>query len=228
MVSTHRIQSAGKAGLMVLASVALAAAVAAGWYWSADPAPIDASTSAEPIAVAPLAASEAQALNINAAVPTREASASAVIADLTQARQALAQGPAHQPVAGLITERPAYVSPMEWSMLKGLADQHASPPQELTRLVNSLRFNKQFEAWEALPATADTAPQRQALATSLVGELAERVRQQDLGLKDAQKALAALLVDLEPDAAQRALRSAQEEQRLKAAVPTAIASTRAP
>lgn len=231
MASIHPIPSSGKAGLFIVAGLGLGAAMAAGVYWFAGPSPLQANDPAEAQVVAAASAplpspAPSDALTVNGiAPPAPEASASAVIADLKQASRALSPDRVHPPFTGPVTERPAYVSPMEWSMLKGLADQHASPPQELTRLVNSLRFNKQLEAWEALPRTPDAALQRRTLATSLVNDLPERVRHQDLGLPDAQRTLGALLRDLEPDAEQRLARAAQEEQRLRQALPASTPNT---
>ncbi|RRS03769.1 hypothetical protein EIP75_14400 [Aquabacterium soli] len=220
MALTHRIPSSGKAGLFTLGGIALAAAIAAGVYWfgtPADQAPATAA-SASPASQA----SSPVPMASSASVPALATSAEAVriaSADLAQANQALAQDPVLKPITGPVTERPPYVSPMEWDMLKGVASQHATPGPELTRLVNSLRFNKQFETWEALPRTDANSAQRQALAKALMADLPERLRHQDMGIQDAQKAMAALLADIEPDEARRKALARDEGLRLLAAVP---------
>jgi hypothetical protein len=58
------------------------------------------------------------------------------------------------PIVGPITSRPAFVSPMEWDMLQGVAGQQAVPAVALTRMVKTLRFSKQLE-W--LPPPSELA-----------------------------------------------------------------------
>ena len=222
MAFTHPT-SQGKGSVFALSGLAIAAALAAGIYWfgapsEAPPGPTVSSASASgpsPAASTPDASPSAPA-SPNELSPE---AARTAIADLQQASQALARQPALTPITGPVTARPAYVSAMEWDMLKGLASQHAAPEQELTRLVNSLRFNKQFEAWEALPRTDTHRAQRQTIAQALVSDLPERVRHQDMGLQDAQKAMTALLADVEPDEERRKVLAKDEGLRLLAAVP---------
>ena len=130
-----------------------------------------------------------------------------------EAARELDRQPGLPPMKGPITSRPSFVSELEWSMLTSLAQQHATPDKELTRLVNFLRFNKQLESWEALPKTADVA-KRQALAAPLLDDLPQRVANEEIDLKTAQKTQLALLLDAEPDVQARAKRAALEAKRL--------------
>ena len=224
MAHIHSTSSAGKAGLFMLGGLALAAAVAAGVYWSGSPAQHTQDTAAAAASQASPASSAASAIDaaLTASPPSSDmstATTQAAMADLQQASKAVAQDPVMKPIVGPVTERPPYVSLMEWGMLKGVASQHATPEPELTRLVNSLRFNKQFEAWEALPRTEANSAQRHTIAQALMADLPERVRHQDLGIEDAHKAMTALLSDIEPDEERRRVRAKEEGLRLLAAVP---------
>ena len=53
------------------------------------------------------------------------------------------------PLAGKLTERPEFVSRIEWQILKAVAATQQNSEQELLRLVNYLRFSKQLEWWQS-------------------------------------------------------------------------------
>lgn len=112
------------------------------------------------------------------------------------------------PVEGPVRQRPDYVSPMEWMVLQGVANQHDNPEQELSHLVHFLRFNKQRERWESLPAASEPTLRR-ALAASLLADLPVRVRQGDLSPADARALLMRLLPDAEADAGRQEARLAE-------------------
>lgn len=117
---------------------------------------------------------------------------------------------------GPVRTRPDYVSPMEWMVLQGVANQHANAERELSRMVHFLRFNKQIERWEGLSAGGDPAL-RHALASALVTDLPARVQQGDLSASDARALLMRLLADAEPDAARREARLGDTMARIEAA-----------
>src|SRR5690606_37224795 len=80
----------------------------------------------------------------------------------------------------VITERPDYVSPLEWWLLKGAAQQQPHADQALSHMVQFLHFNKQWEAWEGVgPHT--TLAARQALVQSLWHALPVHVARAELG-----------------------------------------------
>ncbi|HEX5371243.1 MAG TPA: hypothetical protein VFW84_00770, partial [Aquabacterium sp.] len=141
----------------------------------------------------------------------------AVVAEVMTGQQAAAseieRQPAIQPLSGPITERPAFVSRMEWAMLQGVAQQHAHPTQELTRLVNSLRFTKQLELWQDMSSTTPHA-KRQALANELLSDLPQRLINDEMDLEAAKKLQLALLNDAEPDPGRRSVRASKEARRL--------------
>ena len=145
-----------------------------------------------------------------------------IMAEQAQAARVIEQQPAAPVPPGPVTERPEYVSRMVWAMLQGVAQQHANPEQELTRLVHSLRFNKQLELWQALTGPED-ATQRQALARQLLIDLPDRLTSEEMDAADARKLQASLLQDAYPDPAERARRTPQEAQRLERATPAPTA-----
>lgn len=140
----------------------------------------------------------------------------AAAAQQTAAANEIKKQPSVKPITGEIKERPAFVSEMEWTMLKTVSQQHAAPEKELTRMVNFLRFSKQLELWESMPKTEDPA-KRQALANELLEDLPNRVRSGELELADAQGKMQALVQDAESNDKDRARRMTSENTRLNAA-----------
>lgn len=124
--------------------------------------------------------------------------------------------PVIKPITGEIKERPAFVSEMEWDMLKAVAQQHTTPDKELTRMVNFLRFTKQLELWESMPKSDDAA-KRLTLANELLEDLPNRVRLGELELADAQGKMRTLVQDAELNDKDRARRLSAENARLVAA-----------
>lgn len=123
----------------------------------------------------------------------------AALEEQKAAAKVVEEQPVFKPLTGPITERPSFVSPMEWAMLQGVVQQHANPDKELTRMVNFLRFMKQMELLESLPKSAQNAAKRQVLTAQLVEDLPARVQGGDLELKDAQARLAEWLPEAMPD-----------------------------
>jgi len=196
-------------------------------WWTRGPTAQQAEPAVAPAPVAPLMATPpaATAEPVNAtntmAQAAPEASspdAAALVQQQMLAAKEIERQPDMKPLVGPIKDKPAFVSDMEWAMLQGAAQQHADPQQELTRLVNFLRFNKQLESWEGLPKSAD-AGRRQVLASQLLEDLPQRVANGEMELKAAQQTQAALLKDAVPDAQVRRQRAAQEARRLTQAVP---------
>lgn len=136
-----------------------------------------------------------------------------VQAQQAAAAQEILQHPEVKPIVGNVSDKPPFVSQMEWNMLKGVAQQHANPEKELTRLVNFVRFTKQLELWQALPEQTDAAT-RQTLANELLEDLPQRLKQEELDLAAVQKLQAELLNDAVQDPQERQVRAAQEARRL--------------
>ena len=116
------------------------------------------------------------------------------------------------PIQGVVTERPSYVSLIEWMALKSAAQQHADPDAELTRLVNFLRFMRLRDVLDALPQ--DAAAQRQLLANALLSELPTHVQQGNIGRTEALGLQAQWLAIVQPDEQLRAEMVRQEAARL--------------
>jgi hypothetical protein len=125
------------------------------------------------------------------------------------ALQAMNQPPASVP----LRQRPAYVSRLEWQILRHVADSHNEPEKELVRMVNFLRFSKQLEWWQHNLHSADRALHEQ-VAEHLLDDIPERVRQQDMSIADAQQLQMTLLTALLSDADLRRQRMQQEAERI--------------
>jgi hypothetical protein len=139
----------------------------------------------------------------------------AIEAQQREAARVIEREPSLAPLKGAVKSRPPFVSEMEWQMLQGVAQQQVDPTQALTNLVNTLRFNKQREAWEAQGHSTD-ASLRRALAESLLSDLPARVAQGDVDLAEARRLQASLLPDAVSDQQDRKQRAAAEAQRLVA------------
>lgn len=116
------------------------------------------------------------------------------------------------PVETTVTERPDYVSEMEWQVLEGVAANSANPEWELGRLVAKLRFTRQLELWQEM---APHDARRNGLTLRLLDDIPARVENRDMALHDARN-LQQQLVDARiADPEERAARLATEQQRLR-------------
>lgn len=197
----------------LLGTLAVGAVALIAWSRGRHEAPAEPVVAAAPESQAVPAAPVVQAAS---AVAPAVLDAATVTQQQAQAAKEIERQPEMKPIEGPITERPSFVSEMEWMMLKGTAQQNPQPDVELTRLVNFLRFTKQLELWEGLPRSAD-AGRRQALAAQLLDDLPSRVSHGEMDLKAAQQTQAALLKDVVADPQARKQRAAVEAKRLMAA-----------
>lgn len=94
--------------------------------------------------------------------------------ELMKARQAEAAQAAieAEPVNGRVSQRPEFVSEVEWEVLQEVAGRHSEMDQQLTHLVNKLLFYKKREAW--LAPGMDPA-RRRVLAGDLLAMIPEQV-----------------------------------------------------
>lgn len=198
-----------------IAMVAVMAALVVGvlTWWSSDreqqSAAVSVSGAQAPATTAPT----------QAPVPVASASAPAdlpaLVAQQTAAAKEIEREPAMKPITGPIKERPAFVSEIEWQMLKAVSSQHATPDLELTHLVNNLRFTKQLELWQSMGKSGEVA-KRQTLAEQLLSDLPQRVASGDIGKSEAEKLQADLLKDAVNDPQARKARAELEARRLSA------------
>lgn len=204
--------SAGKQwlGLLALIGVVMATVL---WWWShrddgAGISEAEATSAPAPNTVSAMAKPATQQLQTE--MVNTEAG---LLAQQAVAAREIENQPSLKPITGPIKERPAFVSEIEWAMLKGVADQSAQPAAELTRLVNKLRFMKQLELWQSLEHSTDTA-KRRVLAEQLLDDLPQRVANADLDKPEAQKLQASLLKDAVSDEGARKKRAEVEARRL--------------
>lgn len=114
--------------------------------------------------------------------------------------------------------RPSDFSPQDWAALKDAMSKTAKPEAELQRVVAYLRFQKAFAQWQALRDASDMA-RRQQLASQLVAQIPERLRQGEVTLGEALMLETALWTDLEPDEARRKVRLEEVQAVLASAAP---------
>ncbi|MDI1261294.1 hypothetical protein [Aquabacterium sp.] len=205
-------RSAGKQWFALLALIGVAMAAVLWWWSHRDDAvgePVASSASAPEI---PALAQPVALVQSAAVLPSTEAG---MLAQQLAAAQVVERSPGVAPIKGPVTERPEFVSEMEWQMLKGVAQQNATPDAELTRLVNKLRFMKQLELWQSMEHSNDLA-KRQVLAEQLLDDIPQRVANADLDKPEAQKLQAALLKDAVSDEQARKKRAEVESRRLGA------------
>jgi hypothetical protein len=206
--------SAGRQWLGLLAVIgAVMAAVL--WWWSHrdDPAANDPVAMTIPDTPTAAGIPTKPVSTMQTGMATTEAG---MLAQQQAAAKEIERQPAMKPLVGPIKERPAFVSEMEWTMLKGVSQQNPTPDAELTRLVNKLRFMKQLELWQSMAHSNDLA-KRQLLAEQLLDDLPQRVANADLDKPEAQKLQASLLKDAVSDEQVRKKRAEAEARRLNGA-----------
>ncbi|MGH6645824.1 hypothetical protein [Aquabacterium sp.] len=211
MAQVQVVRNSGKQWLTLLALIG-AAMAAVLWWWSHrdDPA------ASEPVAASSPATETVAALALaKPAVSELPSTEAGLVAQQAAAAKEIERQPTMKPITGPIKDRPAFVSEVEWMMLKGVAQQNATPDAELTRLVNKLRFMKQLELWQSMEHSSDMA-KRQLLAEQLLDDLPQRVANADLDKPEAQKLQASLLKDAVSDETSRKKRAEAEARRLVA------------
>jgi hypothetical protein len=181
-----------------------------------------------PTSVTPLTAASAPAIDTAtvASSAMQDVPAPQVVEQLIDQQKASAQkiaqdieaAPQIKPVKGNVSEKPSFMSDMEWGILQAVSQQQADPDKALTALVNKLRFTKQLEVWQDLPSSTDPS-KRKLLANELLEDLPQRLSHEDMDLAGAQKLQSQLLQDAETDEKARAKRAAKEAKRLEKALP---------
>jgi len=219
MAVIHTEKKRFNLALPVLAAAAIAAGMGIWWYQQANtptsvtpiaPA-ISAPTPPSPVAVA---TNTAPAALPDTAPPPQVVEK--LIEDQKQAAREVDAQPQLKPIKGPVTTRPAFLSEMEWSVFKTVSMQQADPDKALTALVNKVRFIKQLELLQDIPAAADNN-KRRLLANELLDDLPQRLANEDYDLAGALKLQTELLQDAEPEAKARAKRATKEARRLEQA-----------
>lgn len=225
MAQVHLDNNSNKKWIVVAGAVA--AAVAAGvWFTRSHEAGDDSgrvtSAASAPMSPAtPAASSAGLAVLQSSSEPMTatqiEAETKSLVAKQQEAVKALEKSPSMKPIKGPVRERPEFVSELEWQMLKGVTQQAGDPDKEMTRLVNFLRFNKQLELLESMHNSPDKA-KRKEIADQLLEELPTRITNSEMDMKEAQRIMNELLNDAELEPQARAKRASAETARLNKAV----------
>ena len=187
-------------GLVVVVVVAGAA-----WFWWSSPGSPEAQDSPT---------DEVAATNVDSAQTEQDSEQYRELAEQQEQAARAVQGQLGEAeFDGPIKERPDFVSPMEWRVLKSVAAGEADSDRELTRLVNRIRFAKLREHWDKLQGS-NQADQRHAIARQLLDDIPHRVDQQEMDVSQAQQLQQQLLADLISDPEKRRQRAAQEAKRI--------------
>lgn len=101
-----------------------------------------------------------------------------------------------QPLTGVVTERPDFVSEIEWQVLKGAADQRPDSEKELSSLVNKLLFSKKREEWLARRSSSDDPARRHILAKQLLDMIPGQLDSKSLDDAQATRMRSDLMADL--------------------------------
>lgn len=205
MAVIHTDKKRMSLAIPILAATAVAAGLGIWWYQQAS-APTSVTPIAQ-IASGPDASVTPSRTDTPPSAITDSPASPQVIEKLMeeqkQTAKAIEAQPQLKPIKGPVTERPSFMSDMEWSVFKSVAMQQPDPDKALTAFVNKVRFIKQLEVLQDLPATADKA-KRQTLASELLSDLPERLRNRDYDYAGAVQLQNQLLADAEPDPSKRA------------------------
>lgn len=98
--------------------------------------------------------------------------------------------------------RPADITSEDWDALKKAMARVGAPPEAAGNIVNHLRYQKGFDAWQQVDATKE-ASKRHHMAQVLLDDLPERVEKGEFTLVESMLMGAALIADLESDEARR-------------------------
>ena len=128
-------------------------------------------------------------------LPVKSAADNMQEKEITSAQEIAAMAAvAGKKVSGKVTQRPDYVSEIEWQVLQKVAgNQPDGNGEQLTGLVNKLLFNKKKEAW--LAAGEKTAERRQ-LARQLLDMLPEQLESEAIDAETVKELEAQFNADL--------------------------------
>lgn len=114
--------------------------------------------------------------------------------------------------------RPSDVSTDDWAALQAALAKVGVPAAEAERIVGFNRYQRGFEAWQALDETEDGARRRRG-AQSLMNDLPGHVAKGDFTLLEAVMIGSALIAEVEPDAAKRDARLQAWQNEVLAVMP---------
>jgi hypothetical protein len=98
-------------------------------------------------------------------------------------------------VSGPVTQRPDYVSEIEWQVLRNVTEKQPDHDKKLTNLVNKLLFIKKKQAWLAAGENTD---QRRQLARQLLDMIPEQLEIEAIDSTTAKEMEARLNTELKP------------------------------
>jgi hypothetical protein len=96
-------------------------------------------------------------------------------------------------VSGTVTQRPDYVSEIEWQVLQNVTKKQPDNEKKLTNLVNKLLFTKKKQAWLA---AGENTEQRRLLARQLLDMIPEQLEIEAIDPETAKEMETKLTADL--------------------------------
>lgn len=100
------------------------------------------------------------------------------------------------PVDLITSQRPEFVSKIEWKVLQAAAAQDKDANMRLTHFVNKLLFYKKLAAWEEMLESSNALARRHQLARELLDMLPGQLKEEAIDLKTSQKMESRFLADL--------------------------------
>jgi hypothetical protein len=105
-----------------------------------------------------------------------------------------------RPLVGSVTERPEFVSEIEWQVLNEASERRKNSGLKndgLTPLINKLLFAKKWDAWRTFKISTGNPTLRRDLAAQLLDMIPGQVRDLSLDSEQAKKMSSELTEDLE-------------------------------
>lgn len=114
--------------------------------------------------------------------------------------------------------RPADVAPGIWAALDGAVKNKPALKPEVDKVLSYMRFQRQFEQWQAMEDSRD-AQQRHQLARNILAEMPDRLARGEFSLSESLMMATVLMSDLEPDEKKREQQVDEWGRKMAQAVP---------
>lgn len=114
--------------------------------------------------------------------------------------------------------RPADVAPGIWAALDSAAKSKPALKPEVDKVLSYMRFQRQFEQWQAMEDSRDAA-QRHQLARNILAEMPDRLSRGEFSMSESLMMATVLMSDLEPDEKKREQQVDEWGRKMAQAVP---------
>jgi hypothetical protein len=114
--------------------------------------------------------------------------------------------------------RPADVAPGVWTALDHAVKNKPALKPEVDKVLSYMRFQRQFEQWQAMEDSRD-GQQRHQLARTMLEQLPDRLSRGEFSMSEALMMATVLMADLEPDEKKREQQVDEWGKKMALAVP---------